>query len=180
MRILFVCTGNLCRSPMAEGLLRDKLARRRVADVEVLSAGTWGVDGEAPTALARAVMADRGIDVAGQRAASLESGDVAVADLVVAMTTVHRREIEERSVEAADKVVLLNELHEMTSTGATPEARIASLRAQARPPYRRALDVDDPMGLPIGVYERCAEILDAGIERLVELVWPGSRSGDGS
>lgn len=171
LEILIVCTGNLCRSPMAEGLLRAALASRGIDGIEVVSAGTWGVDGEPPTRLARSVMADRGIDIGAQRARSLEDEDLADADLVLVMTSVHRREIEERAPWAAGKVLMLNELHEMEAEGATPKQRSASLLDSPRPAYRRSLDLDDPMGLPEGVYERCAQEISKGVDRLVDLLW---------
>ena len=59
--ILFVCTGNLCRSPMAAGLLRKRLAEEGLdARHQVLSAGVWAVDGRPPSENAIAVMAERG------------------------------------------------------------------------------------------------------------------------
>lgn len=175
MEILFVCTGNLCRSPMAEGLLRSHLERRDVDGVTVVSSGTWGLDGEPPTRPAVAVMNDRGISIGSHRARSLERSDLERADLVIAMTSVHRREIEERVPEAGPKVLLLKELSLMEPDppeGAGPDERLAALLATERPEYRRALDLDDPMGLPIGVYERCAQELEAGINKLVGLLWP--------
>lgn len=156
---------------MAEGLLRAALTSRGIDGIEVVSAGTWGVDGEPPTRLARSVMADRGIDIGAQRARSLEDEDLADADLVLVMTSVHRREIEERARWAAEKVLMLNELHEMEAAGASPEQRSASLLDSPRPAYRRSLDLDDPMGLPQGVYERCAQEISKGVDRLVDLLW---------
>lgn len=136
------------------------------------SAGTWGVEGEPPTRLAKAVMADRGVDISSQIAASLELDQLREADLVLAMTSVHRREILEKDAGSAGKVILLKELQEMEAAGRSPEERLASLVSSARPPSRRALDLDDPMGLPLGVYERCAQEISDAVDRLVDLIWP--------
>ena len=61
-RVLVVCTGNICRSPMAEHLLRAGLAARGVEGVEVSSAGTHGLVGEPVQQHASAVLTERGID----------------------------------------------------------------------------------------------------------------------
>lgn len=171
VKILIVCTGNLCRSPMGEGLLRTALTARGIDGVEVESAGTWGVEGESPTRLARSVMADRGVDISGQIAASLDRRQLQEADLVLVMTSVHRREVRDLAPDLAHKVVLMKELHEMAAPGETPEERLAALLAGPRPQPRRALDLDDPMGLPIGVYERCANEISAAVDRLLALIW---------
>jgi protein-tyrosine-phosphatase len=160
---------------MAEGLLRSGLDRRGISGVTVVSTGTWGVDGESATRPAVAVMNDRGISIGSHRARSLETSDLERADLVIAMTSVHRREIQERKPEAGPKVLLLKELslmHPDRPDNAGPDERLAALLAAERPEYQRALDLDDPMGLPIGVYERCAQELEAGIKRLLSLLWP--------
>ena len=67
MNIVFVCSGNTCRSPMAEALLRAELARRRVAGIGVSSAGLFAREGEPASALAVAAAADCGADVSGHR-----------------------------------------------------------------------------------------------------------------
>jgi protein-tyrosine-phosphatase len=160
---------------MAEALLRAALARRGIQGVTVASTGTWGVAGEPVTRLAAAVMSDRGIDMHRHRARSLENEHLERADLVVAMTSVHRREIEERMPAAKEKVLLLKELHlmEPRDVGAgAPEDRLRALLAADRPDHRRALDLNDPMGLPVEVYERCAQELEAGVNRLTDLLWP--------
>ena len=87
MRILFVCMGNICRSPSAEGVFRDTLARRAPQlQVEIDSAGTHGYHvGEAPDARALAAARRRGIDISSLRARQVATADFERFDLILAM-----------------------------------------------------------------------------------------------
>ncbi|NWL77897.1 protein-tyrosine-phosphatase [Pseudomonas taiwanensis] len=87
MRVLFVCLGNICRSPTAEGVLRHKLREAGLAErVQVDSAGTgdWHV-GKAPDARTRVAAQRRGYDLSQQRARQVARGDFADFDLILAM-----------------------------------------------------------------------------------------------
>ncbi len=169
-----VCTGNLCRSAMAEAMLRRALERQGERDVEVASAGTWAEVGSPATDNAAAVLRSRGIDLGSHRSRPLDRNDLRAADLVVAMTSVHVREILQLAPEVKPKLVLLKELAELDigviPCRASPSERLDLLLAARRPVPRRALDLDDPYGLPLGSYERCAQALEAGIRALVEIL----------
>lgn len=87
MRVLFVCLGNICRSPTAEGVLRYKLREAGLADqVEVASAGTaeWHI-GKAPDPRSQRAALLRGYDLSSQRAQQVRSVDFALYDLILAM-----------------------------------------------------------------------------------------------
>lgn len=93
-RILFVCLGNICRSPSAEGVFRA-LATRAGADVATDSAGTgdWHV-GDPPYGPAVAAAAERGYDITDLRARQIVGADFAEFDLIIAMDQKNLRDIE--------------------------------------------------------------------------------------
>lgn len=107
MHILFVCTGNTCRSPIAEALLREALVSRGVDQVTVASAGTGAWDGAPASEGAYLVGLERGTDLSGHRAQLLTRDLVKSADLILTMSGHHRARVAELGGE--DKVHLLVE-----------------------------------------------------------------------
>src|ERR1043165_7438254 len=85
--ILFVCTGNICRSPMAEGLFRHAIKGRN--DYRVISAGVGAIDGQPPSVHAVRALADLGIDISKQRSRMLTAEVVQQADYIFRMTHSH-------------------------------------------------------------------------------------------
>jgi protein-tyrosine phosphatase len=168
MRVLFVCTGNVCRSPMGEALLRHALEERGCNQVEVASAGTWADLGHPATVDARVAVSAYGASLNIHHSRPLTPEELNAADLIVAMTSVHLREIRSLAPEAANKVVLMKELVEIER--ASDGSGLDTLFDGVRPSYRRALDVDDPIGLPFSAYERCAKELKAGVDVLADVL----------
>ena len=175
MKIVFVCTGNICRSPMGEALLRHELARRGCDGIEVSSCGTWASFPQPATEHAVSVLQGRGVDLAAHRSRALDPAELEEADLVLAMTSVHVREIEQVAPAALPKVRLTKELVELDLQ---PGAGLQALLAATRPAPRRDLDVDDPMGLLQRSYERAAGEIEAGVKALATVVC-GGREGIG-
>ena len=85
--VLFVCTGNICRSPMAQGLFADLVRGRR--DIEVTSAGIGAVGGQPPSQYGVDVMAEIGIDIRNIRSKPLMADSVRKADFIFVMTYGH-------------------------------------------------------------------------------------------
>lgn len=114
--ILFVCSGNTCRSPMAAGLAGRMLAERegcRIADlpgrfIQVFSAGTLGLEGVGATEEAVAAVADLGVDIRGHLSRKVTSELIQSADVVFCMSRGHLAEVVRITPSAAGKVFLLD------------------------------------------------------------------------
>jgi protein-tyrosine-phosphatase len=107
MHVLFVCTGNTCRSPMAEGLFREALANRGTEQITVSSAGTGAWDGAPVSEGAYLVGLEHGLDLSGHRAQLLTRELVKSADLILTMSPHHRARVVELGGE--DKVHVLGD-----------------------------------------------------------------------
>jgi protein-tyrosine-phosphatase len=108
LRVLFVCTGNICRSPMAEGFARHHAAARGIA-LAAASVGLIAKPGMPATVHGVSALRARGIDISGHRARRLSAEEVAWADLVVAMEEEHRLAVRELPGAATKPVQLLSE-----------------------------------------------------------------------
>lgn len=102
--ILFVCTGNICRSPMAEGLLK-----KTRGDFSVSSAGVSALVGHEPSLEALEVMQEYDIDISGHVARQVDSGMIRDADLILTMGRRHKEWIKNRYPEADGKIFTLKE-----------------------------------------------------------------------
>ncbi|MEE8431637.1 MAG: hypothetical protein V3S16_10335 [Candidatus Desulfatibia sp.] len=91
LNIIFVCTGNICRSPMAEGFLRHKWQEMRRQDLKVSSMGTHGLDDSPPEEHAQAVCEEHGCDISSHRSRSLIGDELQKADLIFCMEPVHKK-----------------------------------------------------------------------------------------
>ena len=124
MRILFVCMGNICRSPTAEGVVRHLLlSRAPQLEVEIDSAGTHDYHiGEPPDRRSVAAALRRGIDLSNLRARAVRAEDFTRYDLILAMDEENLRTLQERAPrDAHDRIRLLMEFAPQATARAVPD-----------------------------------------------------------
>jgi len=147
--VLFVCTANICRSPVAEGLLRHMFAERGMTAWTTSSAGTWAEDGYSAARNSMAVAAERGVDLARHRSRIVTAELMSQSDLVLCMESGHAEALRAEFREDAHKVHLLSNLVD------------------------QRYSISDPYGQDRAQYERMAEdvggILQRGFARLIAL-----------
>ena len=168
--ILVVCTGNVCRSPMAEGFLRSALASRLGdAAPSVSSAGTAGWEGAGAMDESIRAAEERGVDIGTHLARVVSPGMVEDADLVVCMAAEHRDAIARTWPGAADKTFTIKELVRLLegapAAGPIP-ARVAAAAAARNGSAPATEDVRDPLGDPIDGYREIADELQDLSDRL--------------
>ncbi|MBM7615114.1 low molecular weight protein arginine phosphatase [Alkaliphilus hydrothermalis] len=155
-KILLVCTGNTCRSSMAEAILKQLINDRKevFGDIEISSAGTYAMEGGKASPQAIVVMEEWGLSLEEHRSTPITKKLVEEADLILTMTMNHKRALLYMLPDAEEKVFTLKEF--------TEEEIPIDMRA--------SLDISDPFGQPVEVYRNCAEeIKECLLKLLVKL-----------
>lgn len=145
MTILFVCTGNTCRSPMAAAYFQQLCEAAKI-DVSVESVGLTAFDGEPMSAASAKALHHEGVDKPTSRSRQLTADHVAAADLIVTMTHEHLAQLQHAPVAAPEKTFTLMSFVDSKT------------------------DIDDPLGGSVDEYSQCLTTMKPALDALLEHV----------
>ena len=147
-KILFVCTGNICRSPMAEGFFRELTKERE--GYESLSAGLAAVDGQPPSPHSVTAMKEIGLDISAQRSALITQETMEGVHYIFGLASGHVDNLIRLFPQAREKIFLLREFVEKLPTGGK--------------------DIADPIGGDLEIYKACRNQIKQGVESIIPFI----------
>lgn len=146
---MFICTGNTCRSVMAEGLLKKMLKDRGINDIEVYSAGVHSSTGEYPTAGAIKVMQEEyGVNILNHKSVNVKDSNIEEMDLILCATHAQLTTLEYKYPDL--------------------KPRIFTMLNYAYGEETKEKDIKDPWGYPAEVYRDCAKEIYLALEKILE------------
>lgn len=155
MNILFVCTGNTCRSPMAEGIFKALLKDNNIDNINVSSAGISTFEGDSANEKAIYTLRNKGIDIKSHKSRQITKEIIENSDLILTMTKSHKGMILNALPEYLNKIftikeyVYINNNEELTG---------------------KNLDIADPYGLDYNIYEKCAAEIEENLKEIIKIL----------
>ena len=147
IHVIFICTGNICRSAMADGYLKYRLKQLgKESEIKVTSAGTQATQNENSPIYAKKAIAKYGANIEKHTATTLENSNIQEADVILVMTERHKQDVIIRYPNLSEKVKLLGEYAK----------------------NKKYKEIDDPWGYSFEVYENCAKEIVDSVEGFIE------------
>ncbi|MBE5819453.1 MAG: low molecular weight protein arginine phosphatase [Clostridiales bacterium] len=149
MKVMFICTGNICRSAMAHRMLEKRVKDLNRDDIEVYSCGVFAYNGDEPTNQGIEVMKNYAVDLKAHRATNIHNSNIEDMDIILCATTSHKNNVINMYPDLEEKIFTIKEY-----VGYNKED----------------LDIADPWGLSTKVYENCAEEIDDCVEKIIDKI----------
>lgn len=143
-KIMFICTGNICRSAMAHGLMEKKVKELGL-DIEVFSSGLYAEDGERATDYAISAMEEYGVDLKKHRATNTRKSKIREMDLILCATEAHKNMLLEIYPDIKDKIYTMKEY----------------VGEQEK-------NIKDPWGYGLETYKKCANEIDNCVIKIID------------
>lgn len=149
LNIAFVCTGNICRSVMAEEYLKKRIGDlQKQTDIKVFSCGIKALDGEEATQKTKQSMKKYGLDIQSHQAVNIKNINIDNMDYIICMTKAHKDKIISLYPKVCKKIFILKELVSK----------------------EKYADIDNPWGHSINVYEKAAKEIVENVDKLIERI----------
>jgi protein-tyrosine-phosphatase len=149
VKVLFVCTANICRSPMAAEYARHRAAREGLSHLVVESRGLLGIEGSRASEEAVQVLREAGLDLSQHRSRGVRASDLKTSDRILVMALHHLEEIAHRFPGHESRTILLRAFE------GGPK------------PSEGALDVEDPISCPVAFYRGTFEMIRVCVDHLM-------------
>ena len=150
MKIMFICTGNICRSAMADGMMK-KLVKENNIDVEICSCGVYAETGDYATYNAVEAAKEYGVDISSHRATNIRDSKIKEMDLILCATISHKQSVLYLYPELKGKVFTMKEYAKIYKEG-------------------QDMDIKDPWGYDEFVYRKCASEINECLEKTIEIL----------
>ncbi len=147
MKVMFVCTGNICRSAMAEGALKKSAIDKKL-DLEVYSCGIYAEDGESAMYNAIYVARNYGIDISSHRATNIRKSKIQEMDVILCATKPHKDAVIYMYPNLEGKVYTIKEYAEFDNSG-------------------KDIDIKDPWGYHVEIYNNCMIEIERCIKEII-------------
>lgn len=150
MKIMFICTGNICRSAMAEGMMK-KLAKDNNLDLDICSCGIYAEDGDYATYNAVEAAKYYDVNIEGHRATNIRRSKIKEMDIILCATESHKQSVLYMYPELKEKVFTMKEYAELDKNG-------------------QDMNIKDPWGYDMNVYQNCTEEIEKCLIKIIEKI----------